>query len=115
MTEQTNTVEFERGDKVNHSKWGIGTILYKSGSGERTKVIVLFQDVGQKTLLVKYAKLEKLASSPVKSKDREKALENLPEIETVAPAHEAEEDEVIPEVADVEIEDDDIEEDEEEL
>ncbi len=68
MAERTEPVEFERGDKVNHPKWGIGTILYKSGAGDHSKVIVLFQDVGQKTLAVKYAKLEKISSSSSKSK-----------------------------------------------
>jgi hypothetical protein len=68
MAGHTEPVEFERGDKVNHPKWGIGTILYKSGAGDHSKVIVLFQDAGQKTLAVKFAKLEKISSSPSKAK-----------------------------------------------
>ena len=52
--------EFEIGDQVKHPKWGIGTILYKSGSGDRTKAIVVFPEEGQKKLLLKYAKLKKI-------------------------------------------------------
>lgn len=68
MAEHNEPVELERGDKVNHPKWGIGTILYKSGIGEHSKVIVLFQDAGQKTLAVKFAKLEKIGTSSIKAK-----------------------------------------------
>ena len=100
MADDTKTVEFERGDKVKHSKWGIGTILYKSGSGDRSKVIVLFQEVGQKTLMVKFAKLEKVASSPIKVKNMPylEEVEEEPEEEV----EEAEETEEVPEVAEEE-------------
>ena len=70
MADEIESIEFERGDKVKHPKWGMGTILYKSGSGERTKVIVLFQEVGQKTLMVKFAKLERVALSQTKAKSK---------------------------------------------
>ena len=82
MTDYKEPVELERGDKVNHPKWGAGTILYKSGSGDQCKVIVLFQDVGQKTLAVKYAKLEKIASVSQKSKGKLVALKGQEEEET---------------------------------
>ena len=68
MADNTEPVEFERGDKVKHPKWGLGSILYKSGAGNHCKVIVLFQDVGQKTLAVKHANMEKVASSPMKAR-----------------------------------------------
>ena len=77
MAERTESVEFERGDKVSHPKWGLGTVLYKSGSGERSKVIVLFQDVGQKTLAVKYAKLEKISSASAKEKSKLAQVEEI--------------------------------------
>jgi DNA helicase-2/ATP-dependent DNA helicase PcrA len=48
---------------VKHPKWGIGTILYKTGSGNRTKLIVIFPEEGQKKLLMKYAKLKKIKES----------------------------------------------------
>jgi DNA helicase-2/ATP-dependent DNA helicase PcrA len=54
------SLDFEMGDQVRHPKWGIGTIMFKSGSGDKIKVIVLFPEEGRKTLMLKYAKLEKL-------------------------------------------------------
>ena len=53
-------VEFEVGDQVKHPKWGVGTILFKSGSGENAKVIVVFPEEGQKKLLVKKSRLKKV-------------------------------------------------------
>jgi DNA helicase-2/ATP-dependent DNA helicase PcrA len=52
--------EFEVGDQVKHPKWGVGTILFKSGSGENAKVVVVFPEEGQKKLLVKKARLKKV-------------------------------------------------------
>jgi len=54
------SLDFEMGDQVRHPKWGIGTIMFKSGSGDKIKVIVLFPEEGRKTLMLKYAKLEKI-------------------------------------------------------
>jgi len=54
------TEEFEVGDQVKHPKWGVGNILFKSGSGEHAKVVVVFPEEGQKKLLVKKAKLRKV-------------------------------------------------------
>ncbi|KPL11242.1 hypothetical protein AMJ85_04115 [candidate division BRC1 bacterium SM23_51] len=54
------TDEFEIGDQVKHPKWGVGTILFKSGSGENAKVVVVFPDEGQKKLLVRKARLKKV-------------------------------------------------------
>ncbi len=54
------SLDFEMGDQVRHPKWGIGTIMFKSGSGDKIKVIVLFPEEGRKTLMLKYARLEKL-------------------------------------------------------
>lgn len=52
--------EIEIGDQVKHSKFGTGTVLYKSGSGDRAKAIVVFPEEGQKKLLLKYAKMKKI-------------------------------------------------------
>ena len=52
--------EIEIGDQVKHPKFGTGTVLYKSGTGERAKAIVVFPEEGQKKLLLKYAKLKKI-------------------------------------------------------
>jgi DNA helicase-2/ATP-dependent DNA helicase PcrA len=52
--------EFEVGDQVKHPKWGVGTILFKSGTGGNAKVIVVFPEEGQRKLLVKRARLKKV-------------------------------------------------------
>jgi len=48
------------GSEVKHGKFGIGRVTSVQGAGEGMKVTVLFRDVGQKKLLVKYANLEVL-------------------------------------------------------
>ena len=53
-------IKIDAGDQVKHSTWGEGTVLFKSGVGDRTKVIITFPDHGQKKLLLKYAKLKKV-------------------------------------------------------
>jgi DNA helicase-2/ATP-dependent DNA helicase PcrA len=45
--------------KVRHGKFGIGTIRFIEGKGENQKVIVWFNSVGQKKLLVRFAGLER--------------------------------------------------------
>lgn len=50
----------EIGDQVKHPKFGTGTVLYKSGSGDKAKAIVVFAEEGQKKLLLKYANLKKV-------------------------------------------------------
>ncbi|MBN1515706.1 DUF3553 domain-containing protein [Candidatus Sumerlaeota bacterium] len=61
MAKKKALEEFEAGDQVKHPKWGVGTVLFKNGSGERQKVIVVFPDEGQKKLLVAAAGLEKVS------------------------------------------------------
>ena len=46
------------GVRVRHPDWGVGVIRERSGSGDSLKVIVRFNGVGEKKLLVKYAQLE---------------------------------------------------------
>ncbi|MBN1899755.1 hypothetical protein JW926_00350 [Candidatus Sumerlaeota bacterium] len=62
--------DIEIGDQVKHSKFGTGTVLYKSGSGERAKAIVVFPEEGQKKLLLRYAKMKKIKEA--------KSAEELP-------------------------------------
>ncbi|MBC7320960.1 UvrD-helicase domain-containing protein [bacterium] len=54
-------VTFERGEKVWHSRWGEGVIqeVRPLEDGE-TELVVVFNDIGKKHLLAKYAGLEKL-------------------------------------------------------
>lgn len=82
-TETTGPVIFEPGDKVEHTKWGLGVIIHRTGTGENSKVIVLFHKEGQKTLMVKYAKLKKVGSgaSIPKSGPAPKLEEVVPEPE----------------------------------
>ena len=47
------------GCDVIHPKYGRGTLLGRSGSGDATKVSVYFPDVGKKKFLLKYANLKK--------------------------------------------------------
>ena len=42
---------------VCHTKFGIGKVLSIEGSGNDRKAIVYFDDIGQKTLLLAFAKL----------------------------------------------------------
>jgi len=48
------------GLKVRHSKFGVGTIRKIEGSGDAQKVIVWFNSVGPKKLLVRFAGLERV-------------------------------------------------------
>ena len=48
------------GSKVNHSKWGIGTIVAKEGSGPDALVKVAFPGLGIKSLILGYANLEQV-------------------------------------------------------
>ena len=43
--------------KVEHDRFGIGVICKLEGKGANKKISVNFTDVGEKTLLVKFAKL----------------------------------------------------------
>ncbi|HRS00540.1 MAG TPA: hypothetical protein P5128_09880, partial [Candidatus Sumerlaeia bacterium] len=55
--------EIEIGDQVKHPKFGVGTVLYKSGSGDRAKATVVFPEEGQKKLALKYARLKRIKES----------------------------------------------------
>jgi hypothetical protein len=75
-TENQTFEEFQIGDQVKHPKWGVGAILFRKGSGESTKVIVIFPDEGQKKLALKYAKLKKVQPArpgPVAQEEPEEA------------------------------------------
>lgn len=58
---QSSTLEELRvDDRVEHNRFGIGTILSLEGTGPSAKAVVYFQGVGQKTLLLGFAKLKKV-------------------------------------------------------
>jgi len=47
------------GDKVNHKKWGLGTVVKVNGSGDETELDIAFKDQGIKRLLAVYAPIER--------------------------------------------------------
>ena len=53
--ENINT--FKTNQIVEHNKFGVGKIIEIQGSGANTKAIVLFENIGKKNLLLKFAKL----------------------------------------------------------
>ena len=69
----TDWEQIEIGDQVKHPKWGVGTVLYRSGMGETAKAIVVFPEEGQKKLMLRYAKLVKVGSTSLKSVEKLKA------------------------------------------
>nr|WP_246211035.1 DNA helicase PcrA [Phytoactinopolyspora alkaliphila] len=48
------------GDRVNHDAFGLGTVVATSGAGEQAQATVDFGTDGLKTLMLKYAPVEKL-------------------------------------------------------
>ena len=56
----SNPDEIEIGCKVNHPKWGIGTVVTKEGSGAEAQVKIAFPGLGIKSLILAYANLEKI-------------------------------------------------------
>lgn len=57
---QEGNVDWKVGEKVQHKKWGTGTIVSVKGEGEDMELTVAFPDIGIKNLLAKYAPLEKI-------------------------------------------------------
>jgi len=56
--EQFNQTGLTLGQRVNHTKFGEGTIINYEGSGAQSRVEVSFDDLGCKWLVVAYARLE---------------------------------------------------------
>ena len=48
------------GDKVRHDRFGIGEVISVSGSAPDVKAVVRFDAAGEKTLLLKFARLKKI-------------------------------------------------------
>ena len=48
------------GDRVNHDAFGLGTVVATSGGGEHSQATVDFGESGLKTLLLRYAPVEKI-------------------------------------------------------
>ncbi len=58
--DEVSNFGIKRGDKVQHQAFGVGRVLDISGYGKTTKANVQFNIGGTKSLMLKYAKLEKL-------------------------------------------------------
>ena len=56
-TRQYKDHSYKEGMKVEHDRFGIGVICKLEGMGANKKISVNFTDVGEKTLLAKFAKL----------------------------------------------------------
>ena len=52
--------KFSIGDRIEHQNFGIGSISNIEGFGSSTKACVNFDNFGEKTLLLKFAKLKLL-------------------------------------------------------
>ncbi len=55
---QVEEHSFKIGDLVRHKQFGVGKVIGLSGSGANSKATVNFSNVGKKTLVLLYAKLE---------------------------------------------------------
>jgi DNA helicase-2/ATP-dependent DNA helicase PcrA len=53
-------ISLKPGDRVTHQKFGLGTVVTTSGSGDRADASIDFGDAGVKRLLLRYAPVEKL-------------------------------------------------------
>ena len=103
---------FDIGDKVKHPKFGTGTIVFRTGEGDKQKVTVKFgSDVGEKKLLVSLANLKLISERPTLAP--EAAPEAVPGRTRLAKVDDDEDED---DDAEVELEDDEeVEEEEEEF
>ncbi len=60
MSKASNPDEIQIGCKVNHPKWGVGTVVTKEGAGPEAQVKIAFPGLGIKSLILAYANLEKI-------------------------------------------------------
>jgi DNA helicase-2/ATP-dependent DNA helicase PcrA len=52
--------DWRAGDKVEHAKWGVGTIVEVRGDGDSQEVKVAFPGMGIRQLMAKFAPLKKV-------------------------------------------------------
>jgi len=60
-SEDTNPSDINVGDRVTHQRFGHGKIKEMEGAGPNKKAVIQFDNVGEKKLLLKFAKLEKVS------------------------------------------------------
>ena len=56
----TPIAELRAGQRIEHSRFGLGTIKSLTGNAPDLKAIIAFDDYGDKILLLRYAKICKL-------------------------------------------------------
>jgi DNA helicase II / ATP-dependent DNA helicase PcrA len=57
---EAQVISLDVGDRVTHEKFGLGTVMEISGSGDRATATIDFGSAGVKRLLLRYAPVEKL-------------------------------------------------------
>ncbi len=57
-----DTSNIDSGDQVEHNRFGKGKVILLEGEGNARKVKVLFEEVGEKTLVLSFAKLRIISS-----------------------------------------------------
>lgn len=63
LTQKTSPsilVELNPGESISHEKFGFGKVISLDGEGSNKKAIIFFDNFGEKTLLLQFAKLTKL-------------------------------------------------------
>jgi DNA helicase-2/ATP-dependent DNA helicase PcrA len=60
VTARREPIQVSAGDTVLHDKWGEGVVLSVSGGGSDAEATVIFEEAGQKRLLLAYAPLKKV-------------------------------------------------------
>ena len=54
------TLDLQVGQRVRHERFGVGEVLSLEGSGGDARAIIRFEDVGEKKMLLKFAKIQKI-------------------------------------------------------
>jgi DNA helicase-2/ATP-dependent DNA helicase PcrA len=49
--------DIQVGQTVEHQRFGLGVVEQLEGAGDNKKAVILFQEMGQKTLVLRFAKL----------------------------------------------------------
>ena len=58
MATDPSAGDLHEGCKIEHQRFGIGTVIKIEGTGENTKATVEFRNTGTKQLLLKFAKFK---------------------------------------------------------
>ena len=56
----SSSLDLQVGQRVRHERFGVGEVLSLEGSGGDARAIIRFEDVGEKKMLLKFAKIQKI-------------------------------------------------------